>query len=772
MIELKDFQQAASAQIAARFGEYATDPAEAGTRANRRMIPFVQMLASITASGKTIILADAVAAIAEEQPVKPVVVWLSKGKVVVEQSLANLQAGGKYHHLIQNCEVRTLAEFDLDDLAETDKSFIYFATVGTFNHRDQATSTLNIYKSDIDTTDQTTWDKLKERLDGKGNRRPLVVVYDEAHNLSDLQTDLLFDLHPAAFLLASASMRIPERVATEIAMLKREKGWDDSDLITQIDAKAVAESELVKPIVQLAGYNTPMEEAVASLHEDYAAAADEARLYGLADAPKAIYVCGTNMVAGNAMQPDDPRRPFAERQAPPILIWRYLTEQLDIDPSDIAVYCSLKTDKDFPLPDSFTLFSGGDKDYQRFMEGGYHHIIFNLSLQEGWDDPFCYFAYIDKSMESKVQVEQIVGRLLRQPGTKLYPAERLNTAHFYVRVDKNHVFESIVDEVQAKLNSEAPGVRVIKSKSGAERPIEYQPLKERHLPEVALNAVAAEKPIAALLKQLHDYRDDTTNTLAGGKRVIVTRRVGEHSDGSAEWEDYEHSCAVLARWIFVRAIKGLFPAALGAAPTDDPRFDATIGLGSRAETEVRALAQSVVDAYVEHTEVEQSPVEGDPVGPVMARPADVRQYKHALHGGYAGLNGFEHEFAQALGDVDCDWCRNPSQSGFRIPLVTLGRTRNFFPDFLIWHGGRVFAVDTKGEHLIADDARRKLFGIDHHGNADPLYVRLVSQGRWNKDVVRQDGAGYTLWGWNSNRGELKVSHADDLKGTLALLFAV
>lgn len=772
MIALKDFQQKASAQIADRFSEYFVDPAEAGTKANRRTVPFVQMLASITASGKTIILADGVAAIAEGLPVNPVVLWLSKGKVVVEQSLANLQAGGKYHHLIQNCEVRTLAEFDLDDLADNNRPFIYFATVGTFNHRDQASSTLNIYKSDIDTTDQTTWEKLKQRLDGDGNRRPLIVVYDESHNLSDLQSDLLFDLQPSAFLLSSASMRIPERMAGEIATLKREKEWSDNDLVTQVDAKAVADSELVKPIVQLAGYNTPMEEAVSSLLSDYTAAVEEARQYGLEGDPKAIYVCGTNMVAGNALQPDDPKRPFTERQAPPILIWRYLTEQHGVDPADIAVYCSLKTHKDFPLPESFVLLSGGDKDYQKFIDGDFKHIIFNLTLQEGWDDPYCYFAYIDKSMESRVQVEQIVGRLLRQPGVKHYPAERLNTAHFYIRVDKNHVFETIVDEVQAKLNSEAPGVRVVKSKIGAERPEEYLPNAERRLPEVALNAVAAEKPIRAVMQHLHDYRNDTTNTVAGGKRVLVTRKVGEQSDGSPEWEDYEHSCNVLARWIFVRRIKEMYPAALGAAPTDDPRFDATIGLGSAADHQVGELAREVVMAYLEHTEVEQSPVEGDPVGSVMARPSEIKDYKNALHGGYAGLNPFEHEFALALGDVDCDWFRNPSQTGFRIPLVTLGRTRNFFPDFVIWHAGQIFAVDTKADHLIADDARRKLFGIKTHGSGEPLHVRLVSEGRWTKERVRQDSEGYTLWGWNSSRGELTVDHQNDLRSVVNAILTI
>jgi len=46
---------------------------------------------------------------------------------------------------------------------------------------------------------------------------------------------------------------------------------------------------------------------------------------------------------------------------------------------------------------------------------GYERIIFNLGLQEGWNEPECAFTYIDKNMSSLDQVTQIVGRVLRQP---------------------------------------------------------------------------------------------------------------------------------------------------------------------------------------------------------------------------------------------------------------------------------------------------------------------------------------------------------------------
>ena len=100
------------------------------------------------------------------------------------------------------------------------------------------------------------------------------------------------------------------------------------------------------------------------------------------------------------------------------------------------------------------LFSKGENDFDEFRNGDYKHIIFNLSLQEGWDDPACYLAYIDKSMGSSIQVEQIIGRVLRQYGATHYDNPLLNSAHFFLRVDKQSVFTETIQKVKTKLQSE------------------------------------------------------------------------------------------------------------------------------------------------------------------------------------------------------------------------------------------------------------------------------------------------------------------------------
>jgi type III restriction enzyme len=71
-IELFQFQQDAASQIADRFTDYSAEPVVIGRRANMREVPFYQALSSITGSGKTAILAQAVSEIVAMSEIRPV----------------------------------------------------------------------------------------------------------------------------------------------------------------------------------------------------------------------------------------------------------------------------------------------------------------------------------------------------------------------------------------------------------------------------------------------------------------------------------------------------------------------------------------------------------------------------------------------------------------------------------------------------------------------------------------------------------------------------
>ncbi len=89
-MDLLNFQITASGLIADRCQKYLQDPLK--VRGNT-IVPFYQNLSAITGSGKTLILADAIEQIRSRLPLEPIVLWLSKGRVVVWQTLANLSTG-------------------------------------------------------------------------------------------------------------------------------------------------------------------------------------------------------------------------------------------------------------------------------------------------------------------------------------------------------------------------------------------------------------------------------------------------------------------------------------------------------------------------------------------------------------------------------------------------------------------------------------------------------------------------------------------------------
>ena len=77
-----------------------------------------------------------------------------------------------------------------------------------------------------------------------------------------------------------------------------------------------------------------------------------------------------------------------------------------------------------------------------------------------------------------------------------------------------------------------------------------------------------------------------------------------------------------------------------------------------------------------------------------------------------------------------------------------GNTKNFNPDFLVWSGQRVIVIDTKGDHLIVEDAGRELFHVEPVGRGPKLEIRLVTEGelRAKSQIARTAGTeGYTVW---------------------------
>ncbi len=170
-----------------------------------------------------------------------------------------------------------------------------------------------------------------------------------------------------------------------------------------------------------------------------------------------------------------------------------------------------------------------------------------------------------------------------------------------------------------------------------------------NIPSVAIKSDEAVDPVQKIIDELADYRgDDGINTRSEGARTIVKRLVGATGDEEVIWETFEQSNVVRARWLFDREVRRRHQGALGVAATSDSKFDAVIGLGSKAHAHIVSTAERVVDAYLANVFLVQRKHNPFPVGPLLMRPDAAAKFKNAVHGSYDGLNTLEATFARSL----------------------------------------------------------------------------------------------------------------------------
>ncbi|KAB0268475.1 DEAD/DEAH box helicase family protein [Microvirga brassicacearum] len=769
--ELLPFQTRAADQIARRYLLLTQDDDERPWEKRNWATPFYQALAAITGSGKTPILADSVAQLRALMKSEPIVLWISKSKAVVEQTYGNFVGGGKYSGLLEGFLVNQLSEINSDRIADDTQPVIAMTTVAAFNQKDKGDGTLKVHKAVPDNDDDPLWEMLTARAtNGSGERRPLIIVYDEGHNLTDQQTELLLELQPDVILVASATMKTPGKLGRIIDRLK-EYGWSDSaidfdhdspqkGLVTAIRSKDAVEAGLVKRQIILGGYATEMESTLNDMIADFKVVTNRAEDLEAGFEPKAIYVCKTNISSDDGTA-DSANKPFNQRRAPPILIWRYLVEEQNIDPAEIAIYADLKMDrKGYPPPDEFNLFSGGEDDFSAFNAGSFKHIIFNLSLQEGWDDPECCFAYIDKSMGSAVQIEQVIGRVIRQPGARHYADPELNTANFYIRIDSRQEFPKILDMVSKKIAAEMPEVKLEGFSDPQDRKrARLNPKEALTLPEIHIDAEKAVEPLQEVMNLVHDYNGAPISQVEGpGELSRATQAIGDGSKPTVVTSAKAHSNRVIARWLIRRAMQALYPEAAKTVDWADPRFEARIEVTSQAATDLRDKAERLVDVYLAHAELAFEDTNLFTISSVLSKPDEIEHFENAGHAGYSDLKGFEPEFARAIDATGYKWVRNPPNGGYAIPLLEKGGTRNFYPDFLVWKGDQIFAIDPKGEHLIQNDAGRKLLSIRDENGKQRVLVRLITAGKWSFDPIKPLGkGGYSVWRITSS-GQTRCTH--------------
>jgi type III restriction enzyme len=278
------------------------------------------------------------------------------------------------------------------------------------------------------------------------------------------------------------------------------------------------------------------------------------------------------------------------------------------------------------------------------------------------------------------------------------------------------------------------------------------------IPEIHIDADAALAPLQAVIGSINDYTTPSPNNFGPGELTRARQTVGDGSQAVQETRSREHSNRVVARWLIRRSMQTLYPEAAKTVDWADPRFEAQIEVTSRAALDLREKAEKLVDAYLENSELAFETANPYTVTSVIVKPDEVEQFTNSLHAGYSDLAGFEPEFARAIDATGLPWVRNPSNGGYSIPLLDKGETRRFFPDFIVWKGDLIYALDPKGDHLIHKDAGRKLLNIRDETGKERVIVRLITEGRWDSDPIKpKGGGGYSVWRISS-AGKLRCTH--------------
>jgi type III restriction enzyme len=739
-VELLEFQQKAATQLVDTAVQYFTGGPDI---VGGRPVPFVGQLQAVTGAGKTPILADVVSRL------KPaIILWTTKFGAVVDQTVANLR--GKYRPLLGSGDVEIVNFGEITSASQwehlierTDGLTIIVSTVAGWNSSEKD-DRLNVHRPCPDWGDRTRWDRLK--LDRK---RPLWVVYDEAHNTTTEQVELLDDLNPAGFFVASASP-IKGKLQFYLSSLPDEIR---NKRIVPISTRAVVDAELLKSAISLADYDSSTDEMIADVVKKRESLAAGLRQAASSTIPKAIYVVETS----NARKKD-------EAETRPVALWRTLVNLCGVSPENIAVCTNTKE-----VPKDAVRVESIDQ-----LSDCFTHIIFNKKLQEGWDDPSVYICYFDGKTQSATRIQQVLGRAIRQPGIKHFHDNDLNTAYFFFNCP-SELLEKITDQLKEEL-------RIYKGDEAGFEPFEFKlerraapkiPLKDEWVGKLTVPNLQPEMPIGDSLSKLIQKKTfdfSEADRAARGKALIniVSMATGEVSQAKRNLlEDMRVRCGTFL-YENIRMLSKNCASAIHPDAFSNTRLDKAACYNSKALEHYREVAQSVVEDYENHVRLCLLVDPEEQLYTVNAyQPSGTveKTFDHAGHP-YYDSNAFradELDVAKGLDRFEYVWVRNKDRLDYGIPLpVKSGSSSTFYPDFLWWVKGTVWALDPTGKFILSEKIRTKLLTVP-----EPLRIGLLTKGQLNPNYATVGSAGWSVVRFR--HGNLRPENFDTLDELLAAL---
>ncbi|WNG25603.1 hypothetical protein F0U62_17440 [Cystobacter fuscus] len=703
----------------------------------RTSIPFLGQLKAVTGAGKTPILAKVVGELGPA-----VVIWTSKSAAVVEQTYRNLQ--GKYRHLLPAAGVEILRSIPNHAawrglMTATDGLTIWVMTVASWNDVESASGSgsedarLSLHRPQPDWAGSTSpWEQLRTSL-----KRPLWIVSDESHNQSDAQLDQLAALRPKGFFMASATPVQNALFHKWSSVIDESPEWKElaNAGTVPVQTRDVVDAQLLKTTIEVVDYSSGAEESLDGVLSYVADLENAAKHESAGITPRAIYV----------VEESNSRRGSTEL-ARPVAIWNYLRSK-GVAADHIAVFTATR---DLPL-------EAERIDSLSRLQSRHRHIIFNQSLQEGWDDPEAYVCYFDGVTKSFTRIRQIVGRVLRQPLAQHYATERLNTATLILNVP-SAAYDSVIGDLKAELrlygSSDDSSFAPIRVKTRKE-PLPPIPVRQGLAQRLMLERFTLRAPLMAVVEAkiksagARPWSPDALDAPGLGSINIVSLESAEKE--RQEYINVARSARTRNVLYLRRRIQQANRNCLNALRPEvfkGPGLEQLSCQGSIAQSELADLASLIVQHYEQNVSYEPTP---DPIKAEWM-PADHRPrtneriaFRNAAHPEYSkgDFNADELVVAQALDQFDDGiWVRNPSspEIGYGIPLpAKVGDSLTFFPDFIWWIRGGCWGLDPTGRHLLDEKIRGKLQSLP-----SPRLALIVRGDIDLQAGVRSGGDGWTM----------------------------
>ena len=708
--------------------------------------PFLCRLRAITGAGKTPILA-----LTAQHLKTGVILWTTNRGAVISQTLTNLRAGGKYSALLpEGTQVFQIGEMSPSEwqqaMQATDGLTIMLSTVAAFN---QDGDNLKIHQK---YGDVTRWDMLGGKT-SDGRVRPLYVFYDEGHGATEHQFHKLRELDPLAFILASASP-LPEDLADLLSGKTPEKRRESLAARTvAVSTKEVVRAGLLKNRLYFIDCNTAKADAIREANKQWEDLATKLRTFSRT--PIACFI--------------------VNKTARGVDIWEQLV-QLGVHSSKIAVHLNGARDVIFDrqgtassLIDTYSGKRTQDRSPEALVSAGYTHIIWNLTLREGWDEPMAYVAYLDDKGRSTTDIVQKIGRFVRQPDASPFSDPDLNSAYFYFNVS-DATFTHLIAETQEEMKTD--GYEVIPIENGR-RPPSSRSVNVRtpkSLPSIAPWFGDSIRDLDRIVLDHVPLFADRALQADGSIKTRVFEMAQQQEAVELRTESRRNANETVTPWEFLSVRLGAIDSRIinntgtifSATLKDDEKLKQPMQFGSDAMTTLKNSVPQIKERLNEkfllkglgrhgiYTVKPFKLVSPDVDGGTEAyrEKYKVRHFKNSLHAEYNGFNPFELKVAEALDNLSKPWCRNPvGKDGYKIPIQELGSdTIWFYPDFLLWSKQRqVWALDPKGKHLLEAAVTHKLLDLRI---SPSIYVAFVLEGSYTVDrqgiFSRNGREGFTL----------------------------